>query len=267
VASSKRRLNLTTRVVKVNIKLAMKDAQERFFDWHRARKHSERTIQHHRKTFVHLDRWLTAAQKPRIIGVLNSGSLEAFSRWLDETPIRGVWRGSTKRSITGLHGRMKDMRAFVRWAVAQQLLPPGVEVVMPKLPEQQFEILSNDDLVKILSCKYLTATGAQGVRNRALIGLVLDSAIRLGEVLTLTPDQIFVSDRLARVTGRGSKTRHVPFSAGTAEALAEWLDIRPAEFATLFDLTQNGTRSLFKLSSVKLAYGSGFTSCATKEPQ
>jgi integrase/recombinase XerC len=117
---------------------------------------------------------------------------------------------------------------------------------MPKLPEQQFEILSNDDLVKIFSCKYLTATGAQGVRNRALVGLVLASAIRLGEVLSLTPEQIFLSDRLARVTGKGSKTRHVPFSAGTAEALAEWLDIRPAEFATLFDLTQNGTRSLFK---------------------
>ena len=108
-------MNLTTQVVKVNVGLSLKDAQERFFSWHRAKKHAEKTIQHYLETFVDLDLWLTAAQKPKIIGVLNSGSLEAFSRWLDETPIRGVWRGSTKRSITGLHGRMKDMRAFVRW--------------------------------------------------------------------------------------------------------------------------------------------------------
>jgi len=115
VTSSGRRMNLTTQVVKVNVGLSLKDAQERFFSWHRAKKHAEKTIQHYLETFVDLDLWLTAAQKPKIIGVLNSGSLEAFSRWLDETPIRGVWRGSTKRSITGLHGRMKDMRAFVRW--------------------------------------------------------------------------------------------------------------------------------------------------------
>ena len=44
---SKRRLRLATQVVTVNTGLALKDALERFLNYHRARKHSPKTILHY----------------------------------------------------------------------------------------------------------------------------------------------------------------------------------------------------------------------------
>jgi site-specific recombinase XerD len=224
----------------------LKEVQARFLAYHRAKKHAEGTIRHYAETFADLDRWIAATNRPRIVGVLTSGNLEAFATWLDETPLRITWRGSRKRTLQGLHGRMKDLRAFVSWCIGERYLPPGTKVILPKLPEASFTVLTNEQLVAVFCCKYLTAAGAQGVRNRALVGVLLDTGMRLAELATLTLDRLFLEERMILVIGKGTKRRHVFFNAGTADELAHWLRVRPAEFATLFGLTRDGIRMLLK---------------------
>ncbi len=239
---SKHRLGLAQRSQEMQTGLPLRDAERRFLDYHRAKQHAQKTIEHYEQTFTDLDRFIKATNRPRIVGVLTTSNLDAFSHWLAETPLRQPWRGSTKRRITGIHGRMKDLRTFVRWCIEEDLLPASTKVTMPKLPEQTFTILTDEQLVAIFSCKYLTAPGAQGIRNRALLGVLLDTGVRLSEVANIRLKDVFIEDRLMIVRGKGSKTRHVPFGLGTQEYLEEWLEIRPSDMETIFGLTHHGVK-------------------------
>lgn len=243
---SPQRLGLTARSNTVNTGTPLKDAQERYLDWHRARHHSPRTIDHYAQTFADLHRWLGETNRPRLVGTLTTSNLQAFSAWLDATPLRRVWRGTTKRSVVGLHGRMKDLRSFVRYCIDERLLPPGTRVVLPKLPEADFVILTDAQLVAVFSSKYLTAPGPQAIRNRALLAVLLDTGVRLAEVASLAPETVYLDDRLLKVLGKGNRTRHVPISASTVEYLHEWLAVRSPAAVTLFDLTADGVRMVLK---------------------
>lgn len=90
-------------------------AQSRFLAGHRARNHSEKHIDHYRATFKALDRFLSATRRRKLVEVLTTETTEALVAWLREAPLQRPYRGTTQRSIAGIHGVMKDLRAFVRW--------------------------------------------------------------------------------------------------------------------------------------------------------
>jgi integrase/recombinase XerC len=246
VASSRRRLSLHTRKDAVKRSAtALLELRERYFAHHRARNHSERTIDHYRDSFKDLFRFLESEGLPLTLASLTSATCERYAAWLRATPTR-PWRGKTERSIYGLAGRMRDLRAFVGWLAEEELLDARVRVPLPTLPEPDFAVFSDAELVAIFRTPHLTAPGEQGVRNRALVGILLDTGIRLGELAGLRVEDAELGDRLLRVTGKGRKTRRVPFSETSAGQLRAWLQVRGEEEGNLFLLSYHGTRMLLK---------------------
>jgi len=66
------------------------------------------------------------------------------------------------------------------------------------------------------------------VRDRAILFVLGDTACRAGGLCGLRIDDIDLKGRAARLTEKGKKTRIVPFSIWTRDAVARWLAVRPA---------------------------------------
>ena len=218
-------------------------AQTRFLAGHTARNHSEKHLSHYRATFKDLDRFLTATRRPKTTGVLTTDVMEAFVSWLKDTPLQRPYRGTTRRSIVGIYGHMKDLRAFVRWCAEEDLIDWRVSVPLPKLPKHFYPILSREELATLYESRVLAGQSELAIRNRAIFALLLDTGIRLSECANLTPEDIKYGSHL-HVTGKGDRQRVCPFSPEVGALLDRWLAIRatlsPQAGATLFLLLPHG---------------------------
>ena len=63
------------------------------------------------------------------------------------------------------------------------------------------------------------------LRDKAMLELLYSSGLRLAELQTLTIRDIDFNRLLLRITGKGNKTRIVPFGSKAQQSLIEWLKI------------------------------------------
>ncbi len=84
------------------------------------------------------------------------------------------------------------------------------------------------------------------MRNRAILGLMLDTGLRRAEVVSLTPADLDLDNCLLTVTGKGNKQRRVPFSTNVRTLLIDWLQIRGDGEDTLFWLKAQGLRMMMR---------------------
>ena len=67
-------------------------------------------------------------------------------------------------------------------------------------------------------------------RNRLIVYLLLDSGIRLSELVNIKVNDIDFNDRSIKVFGKGSKERYIKFGDNTRTALSAWLLDRSTYF-------------------------------------
>ena len=218
----------------------------RLFDRHmEASGRSNNTRIHYQYTFKDFAQFLADTNRAATLYSLNAEAIREFSIWLTDTPTR-AWRGKTKREVQSIHGRLRDIRAFTRWLEDEEIIDRAPKISLPKLPERQFPILSEDQVHQLLECEHLTAAGPQAIRNRALIALMLDTGIRRSEAAGIEMRDLEIADQLIKIRGKGNKERRVPYSTGVVEALQHWVVIRGDEPGSLFWLTSRGIYSLFQ---------------------
>lgn len=225
--------------------LALREAEARFLDHCRAGNYSAHTIRHYTSTFRDIAAWLAATRRPDVIGVFTASNVRAFQVWLEETPLGRAYRGTTTRSVTGVHGRLKDLRAFLFWLAEEELLDRPPKIVLPQLPDNDFPIFSDRDLAAIYSSRMLTARGPQAVRNRALAALLLDTGLRLAEIAGIELTDIDLDFQgTVLVRGKGNKRRSVPFHEKTRSYIREWLKVRDDAPGSLFQLQATGIKEV-----------------------
>jgi integrase/recombinase XerC len=76
------------------------------------------------------------------------------------------------------------------------------------------------------------------LRDLAIMELLYSSGLRLAELTQLNLDDVDLRDAMARVTGKGNKTRVVPVGSQALAILRRWLHLRAS-------LAQEGERALF----------------------
>ena len=241
MAPSKRRLERSP----VRRRLDVDQLIEAFLAHHEAVGHSPATIRHYRDSLKAMQRCFTALDIPLTAESLTAANFTLLAGWLRDTPTK-PWRGSTQRSIWGIHGVLKDCKVWVRWLADNELIAKAPKFPIPKLPQTLFPILSEDDLDAILSCTQVSGTSEQAIRNRAVIAFLLDTGVRLSEAANLSMANLNIPDGSARILGKGSKERFVYFSASTREALTRWIGVRGTEEGDVFWLTSGGIHSLIR---------------------
>ena len=211
---------------------------------HTSRNSSTKTIERYQQTFADFHRFLTETNRPATSAALTADTLAAFSSWLQTTPIRG-WRGSTTRSIHGTHARLRDMKSFTHWLAEEEYLEKAPKVVLPKLPQGLFPILSEEQMRTLLTCRHLSGGSEQATRNMAMFALMVETGLRLSEVANLKLSDMELESGTIQVWGKGRKQRRVFFTPAVEARLRAWLKIRFEDDDSLFQLTPRGIQQVF----------------------
>jgi len=136
-------------------------------------------------------------------------------------------QGTGARSLQRL---LAAIRSFFRWLMKEGHAGsnPASAVRAPRQQRKLPATLDADSVTRLLD---FAATSTLAKRDKAMMELFYSSGLRLSELAGLRWNQIDPGSRMLTVTGKGNKTRMVPYGRVAADALAEWRKVR-LEFAT-----------------------------------
>ncbi len=146
--------------------------------------------------------------------------LEHLREWLWTATKRGDARATLAR-------RAAAARGFFAWALEAGYLPtdPSLRLLAPKRHRTLPAVATADALRDLLD--RLAATAAEGdplaLRDSAILELLYGSALRVSELCGLDIDDLDPGRATARVTGKGSKERVVPYGRPAARAIEAYL--------------------------------------------
>lgn len=162
-----------------------------------------------------LGRFLAANDLPTEPGDIRPRDIEAFLIHQLER-----WRPATA-SV-----RHRSLQQFFKWLLDEEeiAISPMAKVKPPKVPDIPVPVVNDGDLRKLL--KACEGRGFDERRDTALIRLMIDSGLRLGEVASLKVSDLDGESDVALVVGKGRRPRAVPFGAATGQALDRYLRVR-----------------------------------------
>jgi integrase/recombinase XerD len=185
-----------------------------------ARHLSTHTIADYENTFRKLTAWLPTDQPFAAITVTQ------LNTFLSEQTVG-------KKTVLNYH---IGLSALWHWAVDTKLAPDNLmhQVPAPKPEQHQINEFSEADLQALVracgrSKTYRNHTKIadnalkDGDRNYAMLLLLLDTGMRVSELTGAKIHDIDVKNGRITITGKGSKTRTLPFSPRTAQAIWRYL--------------------------------------------
>lgn len=122
----------------------------------------------------------------------------------------------------------RSLRAFWSWIVTEGVIDrsPFVGMPPPKVPKKKITPFTQEQIQKLL----LAATNTRSPRRDvAILLMLLDTGMRVGELVSLTIADVDLTHRKATVKGKGGKIRDVYWSPITGRALIAYLRERTIE--------------------------------------
>ena len=165
--------------------------------------------------------------------------LEMLREWLWRATQRGDARSTMAR-------RAAAARSFFGWAHESELIAvdPSLRLVTPKRAKTLPVVASKDGMRELLDEQAAAAAGGDPValRDHAILEVLYGTGIRVSELCGADVDDFDLDRRTARVLGKGSRERVVPFGTPAAEAVGAYLTRgRPA----LLGRSERATPALF----------------------
>lgn len=116
-------------------------------------------------------------------------------------------------------GRVRTLRAFAGWVQHELQLGshPLAGLPIPKVPDVLVPSLTAPELRALLGA--VEDRSKDVSRDRAIVLLMSDSGIRLGELVAVSMGDIDLIEGRCRVLGKGSKERVVPLGGRTRRAI------------------------------------------------
>jgi integrase/recombinase XerC len=158
-------------------------------------------------------------QKP--VDALSPSDVDAFAirAFLGELHRLRISASSSARKLSAI-------RTFVKFLRREDLLEtdPSSLVAAPKRPQTIPAHLTMDEMTALLEMP--DSSTALGRRDRAILELFYASGLRLSELVGVDMEDVNLSGRMVRVTGKGRKQRLVPFNTSTDAAIRAYLKDR-----------------------------------------
>jgi integrase/recombinase XerC/integrase/recombinase XerD len=120
---------------------------------------------------------------------------------------------------------IRHIKIFLRFCYAENFIasPMHERVKIPKATRPLIEIVTDAELTAILDT---FGNDELGLRNTAIILLLLDCGIRLSELSDLKTANINFERGIMKVLGKGNKERFVPVGKKVREALSAYINVR-----------------------------------------
>ncbi len=182
-------------------------------------------------------------KSPATIKVYRDG-VQRYLTWCTERGAEPMDRTSLNLWIAGLldagaapgTARMRQLavRRFVAWQIVVGRLPadPFLGVKAPKVDEPVVDPLTDDELRALIRACAGPAHGQRHqrlhhLRDEAIIRLMLETAIRAGEVVSLEMGDVDLTSGLVTIRrGKGGRGRVIPIGPATSLALDRYLTAR-----------------------------------------
>ena len=129
---------------------------------------------------------------------------------------RGLAPSTVERRIAAIKGFHKFL---VREGITDN--HPTARLPLPKVPERLPEVVSIDEIDKLLSQPF--PNGPVGLRDRALLETLYGCGLRVSELTGLDLTDLDLADGFLRVVGKGGKERVVPIAGMAMHAVGAYL--------------------------------------------
>lgn len=118
-----------------------------------------------------------------------------------------------------VHAYVRTLKTFGSWLVEEGYVEahPFERLKAPKLPETMIEVLSDDEIRRMVAS--ISVDTALGARVHAMVLLLFDTGLRASELCGLTIENTHLQEGYVKVRGKGKKERIVPFCNTTKKSL------------------------------------------------
>ena len=134
-------------------------------------------------------------------------------------------------SSSSLQRMLSSIRQFMKWAEQAQYLAfnPADDFQLKRQSRPLPGMVDIETVNQILDqpAPETEAQPQMRLRDKAILELLYSSGLRLAEIQSLRIKDVDFNRQLLRITGKGNKTRVVPFGSRAKDSLMEWLKIYP----------------------------------------
>ena len=154
---------------------------------------------------------------------------------------------------------IRALRAFLSWCYLEGYISENIpkKFRLPKAQKKKIDILTDSEVEQLFRC--LSGRDFISIRNYCIVALMIDSGLRLNEVVTIRRDKIHIAEGYAIVNGKGNKERFVPLGLNSKRALLRYCAIVPNKEKetplfvkdTLIPINQSTVKQLFRRLKVQ----------------
>lgn len=134
-------------------------------------------------------------------------------------------------SSSSLQRMLSAIRQFMKWAENSEYMRfnPADNFQLKRQSRPLPGLVDIETVNQILDqpAPETEAQQQMWLRDKAILELLYSSGLRLAEVQSLRIKDVDFNRQLLRITGKGNKTRIVPFGAKAKEAVMNWLQVYP----------------------------------------
>jgi integrase/recombinase XerC len=214
----------------------MKDAIERFEGYLRYERHASlHTIRNYLSDLKQFLNYLTPpGAKPPALAAIDHLVLREFLGYLHDR----------RRQKSSIARKVATLRSFFRFCVREELVRqnPAMRIASPGLPKRLPNVLTAEEINAFLDSVAALETrrakrGRRGPsprvadrllvpRDRAILELLYASGLRVSELTGLNLIDVYRSELMVRVRGKGDKERLVPYGSKAQAALDAYWPVR-----------------------------------------
>ena len=189
--------------------MTLQAAIEEFLIDQQVRGNSPKTLRYYRQTLSHFMSYTGPV-------TLKEVTLPLCKRYYIHLTETGIASTTTQTYVRGL-------RAFLTWCYNEEYMSEHIPArfKLPKAQRKAVDVLTDDEVHRLFDCFDLRTV--IGSRNYAICALMLDSGLRLNEVVTLLIGAVHVLEGYVIVDGKGNKQRLVPLGLQSKRALVRYM--------------------------------------------
>lgn len=165
-----------------------------------------------------------------------------------------------KLSPSTINGYPRAQRVFFACLKREGVIAenPFDRLVLPKVPTKVIPCFSDEQLVNLFGA--IDPASSVAARDEAILMMLLDTGVRLGELISLPLEGVDLKQRLITVTGKGNKQRQVPIGARLQSALWQYIHLhRPTpampRYTQVFLTTEGRPLKKDRLEAIVRRYG------------
>ena len=141
-------------------------------------------------------------------------------RWPNNPHINEENRG--KLSPYSIQGDARAIKAFWGWLFNEEYIDKNrlAKFSLPKVPQLILKTLTGEQIETVLNV--IGHGSSQEVKYRCIVLLLLDTGLRISELINIKNDDLDLIHGLITVLGKGQKQRIVPISALTRKDIMKY---------------------------------------------